>query len=69
MADEEEDYGLEDGNFGKGEDEDDDAENDIFALAREKKEMKFANEEMIDKIKSIENEMMDEKKWQMKGEI
>ena len=31
--------------------------------------MKFANEEMIDKIKKIENEMMDEKKWQMKGEI
>lgn len=51
-----------------GEDEDD-AENDIFAAARENKEMKFANEEMIEKIKKIEDEMMDEKKWQMKGEI
>ena len=69
MADEEEDYGLEDEGQGKEGDEDDDAENDIFAAARENKEMKFANEEMIDKIKSIENEMMDEKKWQMKGEI
>lgn len=63
MADEEEDYGLEDENEGQEDNEDDDAENDIFAAARENKEMKFANEEMIDKIKSIENEMMDEKKW------
>jgi U3 small nucleolar ribonucleoprotein component len=47
----------------------DDAENDIFAQARENKELKFANEGMIDKIKKIEDEMMDEKKWQMKGEI
>ena len=46
-----------------------DAENDIFAAARESKEMKYANEEMIEKIKKIEDEMMDEKKWQMKGEI
>lgn len=46
-----------------------DAENDIFAQARENKELKFANEGMIDKIKKIEDEMMDEKKWQMKGEI
>ena len=51
------------------EDEDDDVENDIFAAARENKEMKFANEEMVEKIKKIEDEMMDEKKWQMKGEI
>lgn len=49
--------------------EEDDAENDIFAAARENKEMKFANEEMVEKIKKIEDEMMDEKKWQMKGEI
>jgi len=47
----------------------DDAENDIFAQARENKELKFANEGMIDKIKKIEDEMMDDKKWQMKGEI
>ena len=51
------------------EDEDEDIENDIFAAARENKEMKFANEEMVEKIKKIEDEMMDEKKWQMKGEI
>jgi U3 small nucleolar ribonucleoprotein component len=55
--------------FGEGDGDEDDAENDIFAAARENKELKFANEEMIDKIKKIENEMMDEKKWQMKGEI
>jgi U3 small nucleolar ribonucleoprotein component len=38
-------------------------------MARENKEMVFANEEMNKKIDKIENEMMDEKKWQMKGEI
>lgn len=47
----------------------DDPENDIFAQARENQELKFANEDMLDKIKKIENEMMDDKKWQMKGEI
>ena len=29
----------------------------------------YANEEMVSKIEKMENEMMDEKKWQMKGEI
>ena len=46
-----------------------DPENDIFAQARENQELKYANEEMLDKIKKIEDEMMDQKKWQMKGEI
>jgi U3 small nucleolar ribonucleoprotein component len=71
MGDDEEDYGDEDANLDQGQanEEDGDAENDIFAAARENKEMKFANEEMIEKIKKIEDEMMDEKKWQMKGEI
>jgi len=41
----------------------------VFALARENKEMNFANQEMVSKIKGIEDEMMDEKKWQLKGEI
>jgi hypothetical protein len=65
MGNDEDDY-LEDEAPPKdifAEGEEDDAENDIFAAARENKEMKFANEEMIDKIKKIENEMMDEKKW------
>jgi len=31
--------------------------------------MNFANQEMIDKIQKLEEEMMDQKKWQMKGEI
>ena len=31
--------------------------------------MAFANEEMLPKITGIEDEMMDEKKWQLKGEI
>ena len=71
MNNEEEDYGVEDGQplFGDEDDADDDAENEVFAAARENKEMKFANEEMVEKIKKIEDEMMDEKKWQMKGEI
>jgi len=41
----------------------------VFALARENKELQFANSEMINKINKIEDEMMDQKKWQMKGEI
>ena len=72
MNNEEEDYGEEGAQplFGDDEgDDQEDAENDIFAAARENKEMKFANDEMIEKIEKIENEMMDEKKWQMKGEI
>jgi hypothetical protein len=36
-----------------------DPENDIFAQARENKELAFANEDMLDKIKKIEDEMMD----------
>ena len=34
-----------------------------------KKKYDFANKEMLDKIEKIENEMMDDKKWQMKGEV
>ena len=58
------------------------AENDVFAMARENHEMdmgepepakgkpgQFANHEMVDKIEKMENDMMDEKKWQMKGEV
>jgi U3 small nucleolar ribonucleoprotein component len=50
-----------------------DHENEVFALARENKEMAlkqegFANQEMVDKINKLEDEMMDDKKWQMKGE-
>ena len=64
------DFQSQDDEEAKAQDEDsEDAENDIFAQARENKELKFANEGMIDKIKKIEDEMMDEKKWQMKGEI
>lgn len=48
---------------------DDDIENELFAMARENKEMKFANEEMLEKIGKIEDEMMDKKKWQLKGEV
>jgi U3 small nucleolar ribonucleoprotein component len=52
-------------------DADDELENEIFAQARENKEMKpeYANQEMLEKIEKIEKEMMNEKKWQMKGEI
>lgn len=57
-------------------DADDDVENEIFGLARENKEMDvmkkksdFANQDMIDKIEKIEDQMMDQKKWQMQGEI
>jgi len=40
-------------------------------MARENQEMKpaFANQEMVEKINKIEDEMMNDKKWQMKGEI
>jgi U3 small nucleolar ribonucleoprotein component len=42
----------------------------VFALARENKEMNgFANVEMIDKINKIEDEMMGDKNWTMKGEV
>ena len=55
----------------KKQEEDDELENAIFAQARDNKEMKpgYANPEMLEKIEKIEKEMMDEKKWQMKGEI
>ena len=65
------------------EDEGDDMENEVFAMARENDEMgvkqlaeleqpkkkTFANQEMIEKIEKLEDEMMDEKKWQLKGEV
>jgi U3 small nucleolar ribonucleoprotein component len=55
----------------EADDQDDDLENAVFALARENKEMKlqYANEEMLKKIEKLEDEMMDEKAWQMKGEV
>lgn len=34
-----------------------------------KKPTEFANPEMAAKIDKIEDEMMDEKKWQLKGEV
>lgn len=52
---------------------DDDIENEVFAMARENHEMKnpklFANQEMVEKISKIEDEMMDDKKWTLKGEV
>jgi len=55
---------------------DSDAENEVFAMARENKEMvqeikpkQFANTEMVEKISKIEDEMMGGKDWQMKGEV
>lgn len=52
---------------------DEDIENEVFAMARENQEMKnpssFANQEMMEKINKIEDEMMEDKKWQLKGEI
>ena len=45
------------------------AENDVFAMARENNETAYANEELVDKIAKIEDEMMGNKKWQMKGEV
>lgn len=47
----------------------DNVENEVFAMARENKELEYANAEMLQKIEKIENEMMEEKKWQMKGEV
>ena len=56
--------------------QDDDVENEVFAAARENAEMAvdakrttFANQDMVEKIEKIEDQMMDEKKWQMQGEI
>jgi len=34
-----------------------------------KRSFEYANQEMAEKISKIEDEMMDEKKWQMKGEV
>lgn len=45
------------------------AEDDVFAMARENKELTFANEELVDKIAQIEEGMLAEKSWQMKGEV
>lgn len=38
-------------------------------MARENKEMSYANQEMMEKINKIEDEMMEDKKWQLKGEV
>ena len=63
--------------FGQDEDEED-FENDVFAMARENKEMgdttasegpNFANAELFKTMNKIEDEMMDEKPWMMKGEV
>ena len=43
--------------------EKEDLENDVFALARENKELVYANEEMVDKIEKIEKEMLEPKSW------
>ena len=48
---------------------DEEIENEVFAMARENKEMGFANQEMVDKITKIEDQMMDQKKWTMQGEV
>ena len=74
-----EEFGERDEEAGDDEDlaaDDDDVENEVFAAAREHAEMEnskapaaFANQEMIDKIEKIEDQMMDEKGWQMQGEI
>jgi U3 small nucleolar ribonucleoprotein component len=81
----EEDDGEDEGNSPDQDRED--HENDVFAMARENKEMNievndqdskaadkpksktYANEEMLEKINKIEDEMMDDKKWQLKGEV
>lgn len=51
--------------LGKKQEEDEDVENQVFAMARENEEMKveYANQEMVDKIEKIEGEMMSSKKW------
>ena len=68
--DEEEDEEEGEAEKSEGQADGEDFENDVFALARENKEMKtYANQEMVDKIEKIENEMMDEKKWTLKGEV
>jgi hypothetical protein len=58
MAAEEEDDDDEEETKAQNEDSED-PENDIFAQARENKELAFANEDMLEKIKKIEDEMMD----------
>lgn len=40
-----------------------DMENDVFAMARENKELNFANQEMLDRIEKIEDDMMGGKSW------
>ena len=71
-GDEEGEGELDEGRFGEGQGEEDvDAENDIFGLARENQEMKaptIANQEMFEKMDKIEDEMMEGRGWQMKGE-
>jgi hypothetical protein len=39
--------------------ESEDVEDEVFALAREHEEMKFANQDMVEKIEKMEDEMMD----------
>lgn len=41
----------------------------MFAAARENKELTYANDELVDKIAKIEDDMLAEKTWQMKGEV
>lgn len=84
--DDEDDEGLlgedsEDNGDGFGEDEkesEEDFENDVFAMARENKEMgdttasegpNFANTELFKTMNKIEDEMMEDKQWQLKGEV
>jgi len=74
MLDQAEEEGEEEGDEMAGKESDVDVENEVFAMARENKEMvkegrDFANVEMNEKINKIEDEMMDTKKWQMKGEV
>lgn len=69
LFDEEEDEEQDDAAVGEG--EGDDVIDEVFAQARENKEMKtqYANNEMLEGIENLENQMMDQKKWQLKGEI
>ena len=65
--------------FGEDENEsEEDFENDVFAMARENKEMgdttasegpNFANTELFKTMNKIEDDMMEDKKWQLKGEV
>ena len=65
--DEDEEEKKDEGPVGEG----DDAIDEVFAQARENKEMniQYANEGMLGGIENLEDQMMDQKKWQLKGEI